>query len=124
MDLPYPEPPRENAPDKDSKNQPVNIWVTPSSTVTVASGATVERLPIADALDSNGNVVRIGGTFQLISTLPKPPNVNITNTSTPTAMNGKIVVSNVTSSITITCRFSPTGYPIVYGDYRLTINVR
>lgn len=124
MDLPYPEPPRDNAPDKDSKNVPVRVWVTPSSTVTVDSGATVERFPIADALDANGNVVKTGGKFELVSPLPRPPHVTYKDTSTATAMNGQIVVSDVKSSITVTCKFTPNGYPNLRGDYRLTINVR
>lgn len=125
MSLPYPEPPRENAPDLDSTDQAVKIWISAiTNPITPIKGATVERFPIADLLDAQNNVVKSDGTFTLVSPLPKPPNVTV-QTQPGTAMNGYVKVENVQANITVVCRFTPFApYAHLTGTYTLNIQPR
>ena len=125
MNPTYPEPPRENAPILDSTEQATTIWISPvTNPITPVRGATIERFPFADLLDANLNVVRSGGTFTLVSPLPKPPNVTV-QTQPGVLMNGYVKVENVTTNITVVCQFTPhPPYSHLTGRYTLNIQPR
>jgi hypothetical protein len=81
----------------------------------VRKGNSLEKLPSASLFDANGAMVPDTGKYTLVSVVPPTPGVSVMNTAGP--MNGKVFVSNVQNSMTITARCTPTNHPHLAKNY-------
>jgi hypothetical protein len=87
----------------------------------VRKGNNLEKLPSVSLHDANGAEVIDTGKYTLVSVVPSTPGVSVLNT--PGRMNGKVFVSNVQNSMTITARCTPDKHPHLARNYVVQVVV-
>ncbi|MDQ0125579.1 hypothetical protein J2W17_004545 [Pseudomonas lini] len=84
----------------------------------VRRGSTLEKLPVGDALDAQGNIVPgVSGSWALVNPLP---GVSVYPRG---GLNGRVLATNVQQHMTISVRVTTTSSPSVSGDYNVEVVV-